>query len=207
MRSGIHPAAGVGFAAVAGPEDPGPPLVPGGGGGVPRRGASDRAERDRARPRRGDREVHAIVEPTGASVVAVDPIAEMQAKLREALPAVRTLDGTAEAIPLEDGSVDAAVVAQAFHWFDAGTALREIHRVLRSGGRLGRIWNVRDETSIWSRRLTELFDSLSGDGPRYQHGRWRDPFEATDLLGPLHRRSFPYEHSSLARGSSIGSRR
>ena len=51
------------------------------------------------------------------------------------------LAGTAEALPLDDGSVDAVVVAQAFHWFDGPAAVAEFHRVLRPGGRFGLIWN------------------------------------------------------------------
>ena len=69
---------------------------------------------------------------TEAEVIAVEPVAEM----RSALPAqARVLEGTAEAIPLDDGTTDAVTVAQAFHWFDGPRALREIHRVLRPEAR------------------------------------------------------------------------
>ena len=53
------------------------------------------------------------------------------------------LDGTAEDLPLGAGSVDAATVAQAFHWFDGDRALAEIHRVTRPGGRLAVVYNRR----------------------------------------------------------------
>ena len=56
---------------------------------------------------------------TGAELVAVEPIAEMRAKLIAALPQVEAVEGTAEAIPLPNHSVDAVVVGQAFHWFDS----------------------------------------------------------------------------------------
>ncbi len=48
---------------------------------------------------------------------------------------MRALDGAGEALPAEDASADAIVVAQAFHWFDVPRALAEFHRVLRPGGR------------------------------------------------------------------------
>ncbi|MGI9013115.1 MAG: class I SAM-dependent methyltransferase [Phycisphaerales bacterium] len=54
--------------------------------------------------------------------------------------------GTAEAMNVDDASVDLIVAAQAFHWFEADRALREFRRVLRPGGRLALMWNLRDAT-------------------------------------------------------------
>jgi SAM-dependent methyltransferase len=85
----------------------------------------------------------------GLTVIAVDPIAEMLEVLRAALPDTQALLGTAEQIPLPDNSVDAVLVAQAWHWFDPERAGAEVARVLRPGGRLGLLWNVRDERLGW----------------------------------------------------------
>ena len=85
----------------------------------------------------------------GLQVIAVDPIAEMLEMLRTALPDTPALLGSAEQIPLPDNAVDAVLVAQAWHWFDPERAVAEIARVLRPGGRLGVLWNTRDERSGW----------------------------------------------------------
>ena len=85
----------------------------------------------------------------GLTVIAVDPIAEMLEMLRTALPDTPALLGSAEQIPLPDNAVDAVLVAQAWHWFDQEQAVTEIARVLRPGGRLGVLWNTRDERSGW----------------------------------------------------------
>jgi SAM-dependent methyltransferase len=79
-------------------------------------------------------------------IVAVEPVAEMRDVLHGVLPWIEVLDGTAERIPLPDASVDAVVVAQAFHWFDAEPALAEISRVLRPQGRLGLAWHSPDRS-------------------------------------------------------------
>lgn len=85
----------------------------------------------------------------GLTVIAVDPIAEMLEMLRTALPDTPALLGSAEQIPLPDNAVDAVLVAQAWHWFDQERAVAEIARVLRPGGRLGVLWNTRDQRSGW----------------------------------------------------------
>ncbi len=92
----------------------------------------------------------------GLDVVAVDPIAEMLEMLRGSLPGTLALLGTAEGIPLADNSVDAVLVAQAWHWFDPARAIPEVARVLRPGGRLGLLWNTRDERLGWVRELGRI---------------------------------------------------
>jgi len=95
----------------------------------------------------------------GYRVAAVEPLPEMREQLVAAVPQAQSLAGTAESIPLPDESMDAVLAAQAYHWFDHPVALREIARVLRPGGRLGIVWNLRDESVDWVARLSELIDS------------------------------------------------
>lgn len=92
----------------------------------------------------------------GLDVVAVDPVPEMLEVLTASLPKTVALLGTAEDIPLEDNSVDAVLVAQAWHWVDPARAVPEVARVLRPGGRLGLVWNTRDERLGWVRELGEI---------------------------------------------------
>jgi SAM-dependent methyltransferase len=92
----------------------------------------------------------------GLAVVAVDPIPEMLELLSNSLPDTPALLGTAEEIPLPDDSVDAVLVAQAWHWFDPARAVKEVARVLRPGGRLGLVWNVRDERLGWVKDLGHI---------------------------------------------------
>jgi SAM-dependent methyltransferase len=132
------------------------------------------------------------VAPTGASIVAVEPVEAMRAHLLRTAPAAEALVGTAEAIPLPDASVDAVVVGQAFHWFDGDRALAEIHRVLRPGGGLGLIWQARDPVRPWIVRLNEVIDRLDDGHPRFRTDAWRQAFERTPLFEPL--RSAEFEH-------------
>lgn len=110
-----------------------------------------------------------LLVPCGADVLAVEPVAEMRAELERAVPRATVVDGTAEALPLDDASVDAVTVAQAFHWFDAPVALGECHRVLRLGGWLVLVWNVRDTSVPWVERFGELLVEAGGAKP-YEEG-------------------------------------
>lgn len=122
----------------------------------------------------------------GADVVAIDPDADMLATLRENVRGVPTFAGTAENLPLPDAGLDAVVMGQAWHWVDAERGSIEIARVLRSGGALGLIWNIRDDDVEWVRRLTEAMGGsnaevlLATTGPRVaepfgelEHREWR----------------------------------
>jgi SAM-dependent methyltransferase len=123
----------------------------------------------------------------GVRVIAVEPVPEMRAALpREA----RALDGTAEAIPLERGTVDAVMVAQAFHWFDPDTAFAEIARVLRPGGSLAMLWNRRVEDDPVNRAITQLLAPYRGEVPTHHGDAWRTALESHPEFGPLEERAF-----------------
>jgi SAM-dependent methyltransferase len=127
---------------------------------------------------------------SGATVIAVEPVAEMRAALPDS---VRARDGTAEEIPLEDAAVDLVTVAQAFHWFDGDAALAEIHRVLRPGGRLALVWNRRVEDAEINVALEELVEPYRSETPTHRGDVWRGAFERTTLFGPLEEHVFANE--------------
>ncbi|HET7568905.1 MAG TPA: class I SAM-dependent methyltransferase [Gaiellaceae bacterium] len=81
----------------------------------------------------------------GFDVVAVEPGDEMRGVLERVVPGVEARFGTAEEIPLPDGSVDAVTVGQAFHWFEPERAFAELRRVLRPGGGFALLWNQWDD--------------------------------------------------------------
>ncbi|KAF1049240.1 class I SAM-dependent methyltransferase [Xylophilus sp.] len=140
-----------------------------------------------------------LLAATGARVVAVEPIAQMREQLAQQLPGVEAVEGTAQAVPLADGAADVLACAQAFHWFATGEALAEFHRVLRPGGRLLLVWNVRDESVDWVARLTGIITPHEGDAPRFHTGAWRRVFDAPDgagrrLFRPLEVTRWPHAH-------------
>jgi SAM-dependent methyltransferase len=114
-----------------------------------------------------------LLVPSGANIVAVEPLHEMRAELERRVPRVATMTGTAERIPLADGYVDAVTVASAFHWFREEQALREIHRVLKPGGGIALVWNARDERDPLQRALSEIVRPLRGDTPQRTQRNWR----------------------------------
>jgi ubiquinone/menaquinone biosynthesis C-methylase UbiE len=131
---------------------------------------------------------------TGATVIAVEPVDEMRAKLSSALPKVEARAGTAESVPLPEASVDAVVCAQSFHWFATREALAEIYRVLKPGGRLGLIWNPRDARIGWVARLDAIVNRHEGDTPRYYTGAWRSVFPFPGF-GSLDEQHFSQGHT------------
>lgn len=128
----------------------------------------------------------------GAEIVAVEPIAEMRAKLLEAVPGVKAIDGTAEDIPFPNHSLDGVTVAQAFHWFDGIRAVSEIRRVLRPTGAVAMIWQARDASVPWVRELNEIIDSADDGHPRYRDQQWREAFDRTALFDPIEEATFPH---------------
>jgi ubiquinone/menaquinone biosynthesis C-methylase UbiE len=81
-------------------------------------------------------------------------------------------------MPLADRSVDAVICAQCFHWFANTQALAEIRRVLKPGGALGLVWNIRDATVPWVARLIAIMAPYDPGAPDYESQEWRKLFPA-----------------------------
>jgi SAM-dependent methyltransferase len=118
---------------------------------------------------------------TGADVTAVEPDPAMLSELRARLPDVAALHGSAEAIPLSDGCVDAVLVGNAMHWFDMTAAGPEIARVLAPGGVLAGLWNVLDDRVGWVAALARV-GGPEVVGPRDTPRGWRAA--TADVLRP-----------------------
>jgi SAM-dependent methyltransferase len=97
----------------------------------------------------------------GAAVTAVEPDPSMLAELRRRLPSVQASGGSAESIPLPDGSVRAVLCGQSLHWFNLERALPEIARVLAPGGVLAGLWNNDDDRVEWVAGLHEAAEGTS----------------------------------------------
>ena len=139
----------------------------------------------------------------GLTVIAVEPSAPMRGQLAATVPAAAVHEGSAEHIPLPDAHVDAVVVAQAWHWVDPRLAIPEVARVLRPGGTLSLIWNVRDHTDPWVARLDEILrrhtrqeidtePSLGEpfEGVERTEIRWRHRLGRAELLDMVASRSY-----------------
>jgi SAM-dependent methyltransferase len=130
------------------------------------------------------------VRALGHEVIAVEPDDQMRACLAAASPEVTVLAGRAEQIPLPDGSVDAAVAGQAYHWFDPVPSQAEVARVLRPGGVFAPLWNRRDESVAWVAALSAISDDdTAGRGIREPVPKIRSFGPA---YGPVERRIFPH---------------
>lgn len=128
-----------------------------------------------------------LIHRRGLPVTAVEPSPGMRAQLTASVPGVTVADGSAESMPLPTASADIVLVAQAWHWVDPARAVPEVARVLAPGGRLGLLWNVRDDRTDWVRRLDEIIGNR--DRASDQEAVIGAPF------GPVERQSFPWVHT------------
>jgi SAM-dependent methyltransferase len=128
----------------------------------------------------------------GLEVAAVEPSDGMRAQLSRGLPDVPVFAGSAEQIPLDDASVDAVVVGQAWHWFDPSRAVPEVARVLKPGGALGLIWNIRDLRDPWMDAFSRLEPEHDNSEAESENPRVGAPF------GPVERFDLPWRQTTTA---------
>jgi SAM-dependent methyltransferase len=126
----------------------------------------------------------ALVE-LGHDVHATDPDPAMLDHLARTVHVGRLSQTGAEEIPAADASYDIVIAGQAYHWFDKDRALPEIARVLKRGGSLSLVWNVRDERIPWVKRLGNIIgrQDVTGSGPD-------EALESSPYFGPVESRTF-----------------
>lgn len=145
-----------------------------------------------------------------AQVIAIEPNARMRASA-EPLPNVIWQDGTAEHTGLPEKGVDVAAAFQAYHWFDAVDAFRELKRVARrrvgmlqyerneqhpfsaAYGALVRRYAV-DDTEALRARTLETFRTLAGAAVREAEVAFSQELTLERLLGRVESTSYlPHE--------------
>jgi SAM-dependent methyltransferase len=104
------------------------------------------------------------------SVFAVEPNDAMRAEAENSLggfPNFKSIGGAAEATTLPAASVDFVTAAQAFHWFEAMPAREEFARILKPGGWVVLMWNMRRiETTPFLRELERILRAYGTDYER-----------------------------------------
>jgi SAM-dependent methyltransferase len=127
---------------------------------------------------------------TGARVLALEPGTEMRDRLAAVVPQAEPVAAGAESIPLGDASVDAATAGQSFHWFRLAEAVPEVHRVLRPGAGLALVWNERDPTDPFQRKLAEVLRPVfpPRGRPPVRERDWRRAIDRTGLFAPFEER-------------------
>ena len=132
-----------------------------------------------------------LVELVGAErVAAVDPSQPFAEALRDRLPGVDVRLASAESLPFEDGSFDAALAQLVVNFMsdpDAGVA--EMRRVTRSGGTVAAsVWDYPGEMALL-RTFWDVASELDPGGVAGVDERTRMPFARRGELGELWRRA------------------
>jgi SAM-dependent methyltransferase len=137
-----------------------------------------------------------LVVPTGADLLAIEPVPGMRATFRRVLHEVPVVAGTAEALPVRTAVLDALVVAQAWHWFDHDRAAAEAARVLRRGRGLALLWNARERTEPWVDAVWQIMDRVEKRAPWRDHENWRDSaFHEMPGFGGMVQAQFHHRHT------------
>ncbi len=143
------------------------------------------------------------------SVVGVEPDPGMveQARLAALREGARVwlVVARAESTGLATGCADLVFAAQAFHWFEAPQALREVQRILSPGGRLAFWWNNRDTaTTPWLQEYEDLIRHYNPSWPRAYRARdWKALLKAEPRFTEPISRTWSF-HVPASRASFLG---
>lgn len=146
----------------------------------------------------------AMLLANGNTVHAVEPNAAMAEEARSQLgssPRFHPSAGRAESTGLADASCDVVTAAQAFHWFDIEPARAEFRRILRPGGFVVLVWNIRrTDSTPFLREYEALLHRFALDYGKISAG-WADEEAIGRFFGAAgfearrldHRQEFGFE--------------
>lgn len=107
----------------------------------------------------------------GHQVFGLDRSAEKVARLSRTLPNRLHLVAQAESLPFADQQFDVATSAESLHKFAPGLVSAEIARVLRPGGTVAVLYNTRDDTVPWVKKLARILQYVDPDAMRGAYGQ------------------------------------
>lgn len=130
----------------------------------------------------------------GFRVCGVEPNRDMRSAAESLLgadPRFTSRNGTDRDTGLPDRSVGFVTAAQAFHWFDGAAFARECRRILRPGGQVYLIWNIRTDAPV-NHALAGLFRVHCPDFRGFSGGMAEDdPRIRAFFGGRYEKRRFP----------------
>lgn len=138
----------------------------------------------------------------GYEVYAIEPNEDMRSEAEKMFMGdgcFHSVKGSASNTGVKSGFIDAVTCAQSFHWFAEESFQRECKRILKKGGMVFLIWNMRDPNTSISKDLYDLFTTycsnfqgfssgLKEDDDRiirffankYEKKRWKNPILFTE---------------------------
>jgi SAM-dependent methyltransferase len=135
----------------------------------------------------------------GNRVFAVEPNAEMRGaaeRIFGSSPNFISVEATAEATTLPDESIDLAVAAQAFHWFDHDATRRELLRILRGEKLAVLMWNIRSvDSTPFLREYEQLLLDCGTDYAAVRHENVSDATLSAFFTRGFDTTGFPHEQA------------
>jgi SAM-dependent methyltransferase len=126
----------------------------------------------------------ALLLRNGFRVMAVEPNNAMRSAAEEVLgneQGFTSINGTAEHTTLAAGSVDLITVAQAFHWMEPAATRKEFLRILKPGGYVLLLWNIRTGQTPFMQAYEALKEKYGTD---YKSIRKADAPVIETFFGP-----------------------
>lgn len=139
----------------------------------------------------GDGSFARMLDQSGYQTFCADRSPAAVRRLSERLTPGRQLIARAEALPIADHQFDAVSAAESLHKFAPGLTFAEIARVLRPGGRLVVIYNTRDDTVPWVKKLAAILQECDPTAMRGDFGQHSaDELAASPYFVDLEQRNF-----------------